>query len=87
MGVSYNSINLSGAKHRWGSCYPGGNLRFNWRLIMAPKNIVDYVVVHELAHLAEPNHSKRFWAVVEKAFACHREAKEWLKDNQLRLNI
>jgi hypothetical protein len=87
MGVSYNNINLSGAKHRWGSCYSNGDLRFNWRLIMAPKDIIDYVVVHELAHLAEPNHSSRFWAVVDKAFQNHREARKWLKDNQFRLNF
>jgi len=82
MGVRYNSINLSGAKHRWGSCYPNGNLRFNWRLIMAPKDIINYVVVHELAHLIEPNHSGRFWVVVEGIFPDYRDARKWLKDNQ-----
>ena len=87
MGVRYDNIDLSSAKHRWGSCYPGGNLRFNWRLVMAPKEVIDYVVVHELAHLAEPNHSSRFWAVVDKTFPVRREAKDWLKDNQFRLNF
>ena len=87
MGVRYNSIDLSGAKHRWGSCYPNGKLRFNWHLIMAPRDIIDYVVVHELAHLVELNHSCRFWAVVEKAFPYHREAKKWLKDNQFLLSF
>jgi len=87
MGVRYNSINLSGAKHRWGSCHPGGKLRFNWRLVMAPKDIIDYVIVHELAHLIEPNHSSRFWAVVDKVFRDHREARKWLKDNQVRLSF
>jgi len=87
MGVRYNSINLSGAKHRWGSCRPNGNLRFNWRLIMAPKDIIDYVVVHELAHLVEPDHSNRFWTVIDKIFQNHPEAKKWLKDNQFRLNF
>ena len=87
MGVRYNSISLSGAKHRWGSCYSNGNLRFNWRLIMAPKDIIDYVVVHELAHLVEPNHSSRFWSVVDKVYQNHSEAKKWLKDNQSRLNF
>ena len=87
MGVRYNSINLSGAKYRWGSCHSSGNLRFNWRLIMAPKDIIDYVVVHELAHLVELNHSSRVWAVVDNAFQGHRGAKRWLKDNQSRLNF
>ena len=87
MGVRYNSIDLSGAKHRWGSCYPNGKLRFNWRLVMAPRDIVDYVVVHELAHLVEPNHSSRFWAVVDKTFQNYREARKWLKDNQFRLTF
>ena len=61
MGLRYNSINLSGAKCRWGSCQQGGKLRFNWRLIMAPKDVVDYVVVHELAHLKEREHDKAFY--------------------------
>jgi predicted metal-dependent hydrolase len=87
MGVRYNSIALSGAKYRWGTCYPGAKLRFNWRLIMAPKEVIDYVVVHELAHLIEPNHSSRFWAVVEKTFQDYREARKWLKENQFRLNL
>ena len=87
MGVRYNKINLSGAKYRWGSCHSNGNLRFNWRLIMAPKDIIDYVVVHELAHLIEPNHSSRFWAVVAGIFQGHCEAKNWLKNNHTRLSI
>lgn len=87
MKVRYNSIHLSGAKHRWGSCHPNGKLRFNWRLVMAPKEIIDYVVVHELAHLVEPNHSSRFWAVVDKVSKDRREAKKWLKDNQSLITI
>ena len=87
MGVRYNSIWLSGAKYRWGSCHPDGRLRFNWRLIMAPRDIVDYVVVHELSHLVEPNHSHRFWAVVDKTFGDHRVSRKWLKDNQDLLNL
>lgn len=87
MDVSYNGIDLSGAKHRWGSCYPDGRLRFNWRLVMAPKGIVDYVVVHELAHLLEPNHSGRFWAVVARYFQDHCKARDWLKDNHLILSL
>ena len=54
---------------------------------MAPKDVVDYVVVHELAHIAEPNHSSRFWAVVDRTVPNRREAKKWLKDNQFRLYL
>lgn len=81
MGVRYKNLNLSSAKGRWGSCTPRGNLRFNWRLVKAPIEIVDYVIVHELAHLKELNHSSRFWAVVEKHYSSYFQAKKWLKDN------
>ncbi len=60
-GLKYNKIKLSDAQKRWGSCSAKGNLNFSWRLIMAPLRVIDYVVVHELAHLEEKNHSKRFW--------------------------
>ena len=87
MGVHYQSIKLSRAKHRWGSCHPKGNLCFNWRLIMAPQEIIDYVVVHELAHLRESNHSSRFWALVEKTYPDYRAARKWLKENQFQLHF
>ncbi len=85
IGVNYKCLKLSSAKRRWGSCHPQGSLCFNWRLVMAPLEILDYVVVHELAHLKELNHSSRFWAVVEKVFPGHRDAKKWLKENHFRL--
>ncbi len=85
MGVRYQSIKLSSAKKRWGSCHPQGTLCFNWRLVMAPQSIVDYVVVHELAHLKEANHSRRFWALVERYCPGYREAKRWLADNAMLL--
>jgi len=85
IGVLYQRIKLSNAKQRWGSCNPKGNLCFNWRLVMAPREILDYVVIHELAHLKELNHSARFWAIVKKVIPSYREAKKWLKDNQPRL--
>lgn len=87
MGVRYQVIKLSSAKQRWGSCNPKGSLCFNWRLILAPQEIVDYVVVHELAHLKEPNHSSRFWNEVEGIFPDYRNAKKWLKENQGRLHF
>src|SRR5690606_31151947 len=66
MDVSYKSIGLSYAKKRWGACSHTDELTFNWRLIMAPLNIIDYVVVHELAHTIEKNHSKDFWEIVKR---------------------
>jgi len=62
---------------------PGGNLSFNWRLIRAPLDVLDYVVVHELAHLVEPNHSPRFWSKVAEYCPAFRDAKLWLRRNRL----
>ncbi len=83
MGVAYKKIGLSNASTRWGSCSPRGNLRFSWRLVMAPPEVLDYVVVHELAHLRELNHSKRFWALVKAAAPHFLEAKKWLRQHSL----
>ncbi len=57
-----------------------GNLNFNWRLIMAPIEVIDYVVVHELCHLREMNHSPRYWALVSQAIPDHKEVRKWLRD-------
>lgn len=81
MGVHYNRICLKEQKTRWGSCSSLHNLNFNWRLILMPPRILDYVVVHELSHLIELNHSPQFWAVVERYYPEYEEAKQWLKDN------
>ncbi|MBN2186613.1 MAG: M48 family metallopeptidase [Dehalococcoidia bacterium] len=85
MSVSYKSITIRGQKTRWGSCSHKKNLSFNWKLLMAPEPVIDYVVIHELAHLEEMNHSKRFWELV--AQHCHRwrECKEWLKQHEANL--
>ncbi|HTL71230.1 MAG TPA: SprT family zinc-dependent metalloprotease [Candidatus Eisenbacteria bacterium] len=83
MGVTFRRIRLMSAKTRWGSCGPGGNLSFNWRLIRAPLDVLDYVVVHELAHLVEPNHSPRFWSKVAEYCPAFRDAKLWLRRNRL----
>ena len=85
MSVRYHHIGLSNARGRWGSCSQDGRLRFNWRLALVPSEILDYVVIHELAHLKHPNHSPRFWAEVEHFCPGWRLAKSWLKDNQERL--
>ena len=86
-GLKYNEFKITNARKRWGSCNTKGNLYFSWRLIMAPLNIIDYVVVHELAHLAEKNHSKSFWNKVKIIFPQYRESRQWLKENEHLLVI
>ncbi|HIX63053.1 MAG TPA: M48 family metallopeptidase [Candidatus Mediterraneibacter colneyensis] len=81
MKVSYGRISIREQKTRWGSCSSKGNLNFNWRLILAPEKVLDYVVVHELAHRREMNHSKAFYAIVESVLPDYRKAKKWLRDN------
>ncbi len=83
MGVTFEKIKLSSAKTRWGSCSPKNNLNFNWRLIQAPTEILDYVVIHELAHLLERNHSPRFWAQVARYCPHYKTARRWLRENRL----
>ncbi|MFH1504038.1 MAG: SprT family zinc-dependent metalloprotease [Candidatus Omnitrophota bacterium] len=79
--ASYNKINITSAQYRWGSCSSRGNLNFSWRLIMAPLEIIDYVVVHEIAHLRERNHSKSFWNIVKIMYPNYQKSRKWLKDN------
>ena len=81
MGVTYGRITIRDQKSRWGSCSAEGNLNFSWRLILMPIEVMDYVVVHELAHLKEMNHSKAFWEEVEKVLPDYKEQRKWLKEN------
>ena len=74
-----NHISFKDTKTRWGSCSSGGNLSFNWRLIMAPPEILRYVVAHEVSHLAHMNHSADFWETVHFLFSDHKRARHWLK--------
>lgn len=81
IGVEYSHIFISDLKYSWGSCTPKNNLNFNWRLVKAPMNVIEYVIVHELAHLLEHNHGTRFWNIVKTQSPQYRKAKDWLKKN------
>jgi len=79
-GFKYNSVRITNAKKRWGSHTKKGNLNFSWRLIMAPLRVIDYVVVHELAHTLEPTHSSRFWGIVKVLMPDYEKWKSWLDE-------
>jgi hypothetical protein len=85
LGLTYNRIIIREQKTRWGSCSHKGNLSFNWKLIMAPEPVIDYVIIHELAHLKEMNHTKRFWELVAEHCPRWREHKKWLKEHETEL--
>lgn len=89
---NYNNVVLKDTISRWGSCSSKGNLNFNWRLILAPEEILKYVVIHETAHLEELNHSSRFWALVSRRCPDFETHRMWLKKNgttliKWRLNL
>ena len=85
--VEPTSINLKDYKAMWGSCSPKGVVSYNWRIILAPHKIVDYIVVHELCHLIEPNHSSKYWKQVRSVIPDYENSKEWLKNNGSSLLI
>ena len=85
MGVTPSAVKVNGAKTRWGSCSSKKSINFSWRLGLACDEIIDYVVVHELAHLLEMNHSARFWAIVKDVLPGYAAAKTGLKALQIRL--
>lgn len=87
VGVSYSAYAISSAGTRWGSCTVAGNIRLNWKLIHYPLALLDYVVVHELAHLREMNHSPRFWAVVGEVFPDYDGAKAALKKRSVEMPV
>lgn len=87
MGVKPVSVGLKDYSSRWASCHTDRKIYFNWKIIIAPHSIVDYVVVHELCHLVHPDHSGQFWKLLETVLPDYKERKEWLKVNGNSLTI
>lgn len=81
MDVEYKSISFSDTRSRWGSCSHDNHLQFNWRLVMSPLLVVNYVIIHELAHIDEKNHSMVFWRRVKKYNPSYRQNRKWLKEH------
>ncbi len=81
MDVNPHSVVIKDYKSRWGACYPNGKISYNWKIIMAPNYIIDYLIVHELCHLIHPNHSSLFWNSVKKILPNYVEYNNWLKIN------
>ncbi|MDP3371649.1 MAG: SprT family zinc-dependent metalloprotease [Candidatus Paracaedibacteraceae bacterium] len=87
LGVSINKISVKAMHTRWGSCSSDGNLNYNWRLIMAPEEILIYVCAHEVSHLVYMNHSKEFWGTVKRLHPNFETARAWLKKNGANLYV
>lgn len=92
LNIDFNNLKITSAKSRWWSCNSKKNISFSFRLILAPKNSIDYVIIHELAHLIEMNHSKKFWDLVDNycrqvGIWDFKKCQEWLKQNSLKTNF
>ncbi len=87
VGVTPSSVEVRELGHRWASCAPGAHLAFHWKCLMAPLTVIDYVVVHELCHLREPDHTAAFWNEVDKVLPAYRERKDWLRKNGAGLDV
>lgn len=85
MGVNYEKIEVRNQRTKWGSCSTSGTLGLNWRLMMAPPGVVDYVVLHEIAHLIEPNHNDEFWELVSSYDSDYAKHADWLEQNSAKL--
>jgi len=86
-GLQFFRVTVRNQSSRWGSCSTRGNISLNWRLIQTPVSVRDYIILHELMHLKEMNHSSRFWALVEKVCPRYRESESWLKVNGPKLGL
>ena len=83
--ISFKSLSLRGYRAMWGACNSRSEIYLNWKLVMLPKKVIDYVIVHELCHIIEPNHSKSFWSLVKKHDNEYVENKNWLKKNGIEI--
>jgi predicted metal-dependent hydrolase len=75
-------VTIRDQRSRWGSCSPNGNISLNWRLVLMPDHVRDYVILHELAHLRVPNHSRRFWRLMSELCPAWQDARRWLRDGR-----
>ena len=87
LGVNPQSVDVKEYKARWGSCSSSGDVSYNWRIIIAPHHIVDYIVVHELCHLLEHNHGAKYWKHVQTVIPNYKECRHWLKTHGMNLKI
>jgi len=87
VGVAPRSAKVRELGHRWASCSPAGNLAFNWKCMMAPQTIIDYIVVHELCHFHHLDHTDAFWNEVDKVMPTYRERQEWLRRHGAGLDV
>jgi len=87
MGVESKAVKVLDLKNRWASCSLGGNVNFHWKCMMAPPTVLDYIVVHELAHLIHPNHTDAFWSEVDKVMPDYGDRKEWLRVNGAGMDL
>jgi predicted metal-dependent hydrolase len=85
MNVEYAEIEIRNQRTKWGSCSTNGTLGLNWRLMMAPPRVIDYIIIHELAHLQEPNHTDEFWNLVAEHDPEYQDHAEWLEENSTQL--
>ncbi len=86
-GFEYHEVKITRALKRWGSCTRSGNLNFTWRLIMTPPEVIDYIIIHELAHLKQMNHSKNYWQIVEAIMPSFQLQEKWLTENGHKMII
>ena len=87
MGLEHGEVKINSAKTRWGSCNRKGNINFTYRLLFVPEEVIDYVVVHELAHLKEMNHSAGFWSVVEQTMPDYKARRKKLRECEHQVEL